>query len=148
MSTMTHYFYCAVLCLAIVSAITVDPPGNNLVDVSDPSVQNLACPVNFWSPKNLGNRCPNVMWNNNINRRFRFFERTNACLIWHQGTRSWQGAPDKCKELQIDGGLELNVRARLAIPTNSNERSDWGFKKKNYWAGAIRPSDADDGISR
>ena len=98
-------------------------------NIIDSGVTNPACPSNTWSSFGNGKRCRDNYFSDNSGRRFVYYANTNACLLWHSGTRTWQGAKNSC----------ISLNSELAIPTTSNERADWGWRGINYWANAKRP---------
>ena len=97
--------------------------------ILDGYISNPECPSNTWSSFGNGKRCRDDSFAGS-SEIFEYFPRTNACLIWRSNTRTWQGAKNLC----------ISFNSALAIPTTSNERADWGWRGRNYWANAKRPA--------
>jgi len=67
-------------------------------------------------------------------RKFTYFRQTQACLMWHSGTKGWHAAYDHCGEL----GIDISKPVKLALPANALLRLHWGWRTNNFWGGARR----------
>jgi len=80
----------------------------------------------MWSVLPSGFACVELTGKN----KFTHFRMTEGCLVWHSGTKDWHGAFEYCKALG-DG-------IKLALPANSLQRVQWGWRTNNFWGGARR----------